>query len=118
MLKDKKLFAPLIAEMFTAILAAVFCLPELLAGNLGSVANNHDKDLYGTLIGCSSLIGLILVVGEVIVPTVYMISAIVGTAKKEDKAVIKRRLVLFFISGVVCAAIFLLWFAVIGMRNF
>ncbi len=113
MLKDKKYLIPFIIQILIGIFAIVLCIPEIVF-DAENIANNHDRELFGTLIALSSGIGIYLVAIEAIVPAVYMISAIFGAVNKRDKAIIKRNIVLFFISGAICVAVFLAWFATVG----
>lgn len=109
MLKDKKFIIPIIVYAALLILSVLFQIPEILwADDVELIADYHQKDRYGLLLGISSMISLFFYGALIVMTAVYMILAMAGEAKKEDKAVIKRRIVLFFIGAVLCMPPFII----------
>ncbi|MBQ8614272.1 MAG: hypothetical protein IJ416_08680 [Ruminiclostridium sp.] len=103
MLKDKKFLIPIIIYAVLLILSFLFQLPEMSwADDAELAASYHERDRYGFLIGLSTMISMFFFGTLVVMTSVYMFSAMVGAAKKQDKSVIKRRIVLFFIGAVFC----------------
>lgn len=103
MLKNKKFIIPIIIYAVLLILSFLFQLPEMLwADDIELIPDYHARDRYGFLTGLSTMISMFFFGALVVMTSVYMFSAMVGAAKKQDKTVIKRRIVLFFTGAVFC----------------